>query len=100
MAYAPPDPKRIEYQRALEKAAADEIRALEEQERERKRQIAACYSEYLPTQIAQASKMLACDTVEDRLYLAGVPEGTPCWERIGRSNGGKRKGNLYRCTAL
>lgn len=100
MAYAPPDPKRVEYQAALERAAAAEIAFLEEQERERKRQIASCYAEYLPTQIVQASKMLACNRVEDRLYLAGVPEGTICWERIGRSNGGRKKGNLYRCTAL
>lgn len=96
MAYAPPDPKRIAYEQALAEAAAKEIAFLDEQERERKRQIEDCYTRHIPSQIANKAMMVHFH--HNGAARVRQAENEPmCWERIGRSRGGRRKGNLYKC---
>lgn len=108
MAFAPPDPKRVEAdKRRIEQRRLDDIRAIEEQRRIQQ-EIRSCYHPFgdevngvkttghSPKQIANAAKMQAAGRLHD--HLEGVTLGIkPSWTRIGRSRGGKQKRNLYVC---
>lgn len=100
MAFAAPDPKRVEAdRRRMEQRRLDDIRTIEEQRRI-KQEIRSCYHPdeggYSPAQIRNAGQMIQAGKRHDR--IEGITLGIkPTWERIGRSRGGKRKGNLYVC---
>lgn len=119
MAYAAPDPLKVEADRkraqALHEAAMREIADIEARRQREARiaeEIRVCYFDgttklgdqivqgYSPKQIKHAGRMIRDGQKHDehqlRIALAEA-EGKTCWERIGRSRGGKRKGNLYRC---
>lgn len=98
MAFAPPDPKRLEADRQrLRQRELDDIKAIED-ERKRKREIRACYHEHSPAQIANAGAMIRNNGDGARKLLDAATSTDTCWERIGRSNGGRTRRNLYRCT--
>jgi hypothetical protein len=63
-------------------------------------QIRKCYDEYTPAQLRDVAKKIEYGTAHDE-HTKRVEEakarGEICWERIGRSHGGGRKRNLYRC---
>ncbi len=109
MAFASPDPKRVEAdRRRIAQRHIDDVRELETKRRIA-REIQACYDPartlvngieargYCPPQIAHGHKMQENDGNAAARIEQAENAGIACWERIGRSRGGKRKGNLYRC---
>jgi hypothetical protein len=107
MGFNPPDPKRV-------KADAERLRQRElddlaviEAERRIKREIRACYfvgeqtlngervEGHSPKQIANAGRMIQNHNDGARRANWHTQAGVSCWERIGRSRGGRKKGNLY-----
>jgi len=98
MAFAPPNPKKLEYERAMHEAAMREIADLEAAEKRRKEEILRCYEEHTPKQERYEGPMVRFHNDAAARLSQAENAGVVCWERIGRSYGGRRKGNLYRCT--
>lgn len=111
MAFAPPDPKRIAADRErLAQRERDDLAAIA-REKAIKQEIRACYfvgeqtlngvrvEGYSPPQIAKAGSMMQAHEMARALDKAQrlSKAGTPVWNRMGKSRGGKHKGNLYRC---
>jgi hypothetical protein len=113
MAFAAPDPKRV-------KADAERLRQRElddlaviEAERRIKREIRACYfvgeqtlngervEGHSPKQIANAGRMIQAGEMARHIDKANAlsKAGISTWIRVGRSRGGKHKGNLYTCNS-
>jgi hypothetical protein len=113
MGFNPPDPKRV-------KADAERLRQRElddlaviETGRRIKREIRACYfvgeqtlngvrvEGHSPKQIANAGKMIQAGEMSRHIEKANrlSKAGVACWIRVGRSRGGKTKGNLYTCNS-
>lgn len=119
MAFAAVDPKKAEYlrdQKAREKAlqereevfkriALEESERLEAEQKRIKREIWACYRPdktivngveaegYSPKQIALAGRMIQAGNTCKRL----TESDRTLDEYLGTSNGGRRRGKLYRC---
>ena len=111
MAYAAPDPKRVEADRArVRQRELDDIAAIE-RERHIKQEIRACYYEgsqilngtkvigYSPKQIKHAGEMIRNGQNIDTLHEAHRV-GKACWEVLGRSHGGRTRGKLMRCAYI
>lgn len=111
MAFAAPDPKRVEADRKrLEQRKLDDIAAIEQQKRI-KQEIRACYFEgttllngekaegYVPKQIKHAGTMIQNGKKFEEMQEE-LSTGTSCWEVLGRSNGGRTRGKLLRCVRV
>ena len=97
MAFATMDPKKAEALRlAAEREIAD-IRAREEYEARVRTEIETCYGAYAPAQIRHKVAMIHNHHNAARKANHEAEMGIACWERIGRSRGGRKKGNLYKC---
>ena len=106
-------PKQIKRNRAAAEAAVAEretakiaeqvliahCRALIEDSERTKEQMRVCYREYAPVQLQYGGPMVRAH--ETALKIARCDElskaGLTTYERVGRSNGGRRRGNLYVC---
>jgi hypothetical protein len=86
-------------ERALHDAAMREIADIEAREKRIKRETLTCYQEYAPVQVMRANGMIEAHEMARALDKAQrlSKGGVPVWDRVGKSRGGKRKGNLYRC---
>lgn len=111
MAFAAPDPKRVEADnRRLRQRELDDLADIAREKRI-KQEIRACYfvgeqtlngervEGHSPKQIAHAGAMIQASEMSRALDKAQrlSKGGVPVWDRVGKSRGGKRKGNLYRC---
>lgn len=79
----------------LRRVAREESERIESENAKRKREIRECYRQHAPKQIAQAGKMMAAGKLCLRIRQSETDYAT--WESLGKSDGGGRRGTLYRC---